>query len=155
MFFNLLVYIYFLICFRHYWCACRLFSLILQGFCVPSFSCYSYTPFRGLWRFYMSTGKILGIFHRGPSGGAAPRPEPPLQLGEGLPPLPESLPVFVRNRKKSKPFDHKGFSLSNLIKHIVVKRFWTLSFHLLPNSFRRTYNDLSHMYLLIMFPLIE
>ena len=34
-----------------------------------------------------------------PSGGAS-LPEPPLQLGEGLPPLPEPIPVLSRKYKE-------------------------------------------------------
>ena len=48
-------------------------------------------------------------------------PEPPLQLREGRDL--EPIPVFERNRNKSKPFNHKGFPLSNLAKNFVVKRF--------------------------------
>ena len=36
---------------------------------------------------------IYGISCRGPSGGGCAPPEPPLQLGEGLRPFPEPLPV--------------------------------------------------------------
>ena len=80
----------------------------------------------------MSTGKNIGDFPSGAVRGGCALPELPLQLGEGLPPLPDSLPVFKRNRRTSKPFNHKDFSFSNLAKNFVVKRFRILSFQLLP-----------------------
>ena len=71
----------------------------------------------------MSTGNYIRNFPSGAVGGGCAHPEPPLQLGEWLPRLPEPLFVFLRNRNKSKLFHHKDLSLSNLVKNAVVKRF--------------------------------
>ena len=70
----------------------------------------------------MGLKEYVGIFRRGPSGGLRPPPTSAAQGGAPAPP--RTPPCFYKNKKKSKPFNHEGFSLSNLAKkNLVVEQF--------------------------------